>query len=197
MKKFSLALIAVAVLGASCNALAADAAVKGASGQIKFTGTINNDACSIDSSDAGNDIAVNMGEVSIKDMGTAENPASGRVTSGNFNLKVNCNKGTKVAMIFDATGAGSGLVTGKNVLALNRGTDSATGVGIALLDNKGQSIDLSSKATARIESDMHGVGTEGGDTTLNFSAAYVTLGDAGTATAGRGDAQLPFILEYQ
>ncbi|WLH33115.1 fimbrial protein [Pseudomonas sp. FP2196] len=197
MKNFSIALLAAAVLGASCSVLAADPATKGGSGQISFTGVINNDACSIDGSDANHVIAVNMGDVSIKDMGTAENPASGRVSGSNFNLNVNCNKGTKVAMIFDAAAGGSGLVAGKNALALTRGNGSASGIGIALLDSNGQSIDLSSKATARIEADMHGVGAEGGDTTLSFSAAYVTLDDPSTATAGRGDATLPFILEYE
>lgn len=197
MKTFSLALLATALIGASCNAFAADPAVKGGSGQISFTGVINNDACSIDGSDANHVIAVDMGNVSIKDMGTAENPASGRISGSQFNLHVNCNKGTKVTMVFDAAAGGSGLVTGKNALALTPGNGSASGVGIALLDSSGQPIDLSSKATARIEAGMHGVGTEGGDTTLNFSAAYVTLGDPSAAKAGRGDATLPFILEYE
>jgi major type 1 subunit fimbrin (pilin) len=44
---------------------------------------------------------------------------------------------------------------------------------------------------------MHGTGTAGGDTTLNFSAAYVTTAEAGKSTAGRADATLPFILEYE
>lgn len=44
---------------------------------------------------------------------------------------------------------------------------------------------------------MHGVGAAGGDATLSFSAAYVTTGAEGTATAGRGDATLPFILQYE
>lgn len=197
MKNFSIALLAAAVLGASCSVLAADPATKGGSGQISFTGVINNDACSIDGSDSNRVIAVDMGDVSIKDMGTADNPASGRVAGKHFNLNVNCNKGTKVAMIFDPTSGGSGLVAGKNVLALTSGNGTATNVGIALLDSNGQPIDLSNKASARIEADMHGVGAEGGDSTLSFSAAYVTTGAEGSATAGRGDATLPFILEYE
>ena len=198
MKKFSLALITLSVIAASGSALAADPPpVQGGSGKITFTGVINNDACSVDGANADRVISVDMGTVSIKDMGTAESPSSGRVTGKDFNLNVNCNLGTKVAMIFDANSGGSGLVTGKKVLALTKGTGTAANVGIALLDPNGNLIDLSSAATAKIQSDVHGTGAEGGDATLSFSAAYVTTGAAGTATAGRGDATLPFILQYE
>jgi major type 1 subunit fimbrin (pilin) len=201
MKKFSLAVIASAILCASGGAFAEEPVVPkptlGGSGKITFTGVINNDACSVDGANSDRTISVDMGNVSIKDMGTAENPTAGRVTAKDFNLNVNCNQGTKVAMIFDANNGGSGLVTGKNVLALNPGSATAQNVGIALLDSKGTLIDLSSPATARIESTMHGQGTEGGDATLSFAAAYVTTGAAGASTAGRGDATLPFILQYE
>ncbi|NMY95917.1 MULTISPECIES: fimbrial protein [Pseudomonas] len=201
MKKFSLALIAVSVIAASSSAFAEDPVAPtptlGGSGKITFTGVINNDACSVDGANSDRVISVDMGSVSIKDMGTAENPASGRVTAKDFNLNVNCNLGTKVAMIFDANSGGSGLVTGKKVLALTPGNGSASNVGIALLDSKGALIDLSSPASARIESSMHGQGAEGGDATLSFAAAYVTTGAAGASTAGRGDATLPFILQYE
>ncbi|MFJ2386850.1 fimbrial protein [Pseudomonas koreensis] len=199
MKKFSLTLLACAVLGASCNALAEDPvkSTQGGSGQINFTGVINNDACSVDGSDANRVIAVNMGDVSIKDMGTAANPAGGRVAGNHFNLNVNCNKGTKVAMVFDPSSGGSGLVAGEDVLALTSGNGTATNVGIALLNSNGEQIKLRDKASARIVAGMHGTGSAGGDSTLSFSAAYVTTGAEGSATAGRGDATLPFILEYE
>ena len=201
MKKFSLAVITSAILCASGSAFAEEPVVPkptlGGSGKITFTGVINNDACSVDGANSDRTISVDMGNVSIKDMGTAENPTAGRVTAKDFNLNVNCNQGTKVAMIFDANNGGSGLVTGKNVLALNPGSATAQNVGIALLDSKGTLIDLSSPATARIESTMHGQGTEGGDATLSFAAAYVTTGAAGASTAGRGDATLPFTLQYE
>lgn len=198
MKKLSLAALTVSLITASVSVLGAEPAnpVNGGGGKISFTGVINNDACSVDGANADRVIAVPMGVVSIKDMGTAENPTSGRVTGKDFNLNINCNAGTKVAMIFDANG-GSGLVTGKKILALTKGSGSASNVGIALLDANGGLIDLSSPATAKIVSDMHGNGPEGGDTTLSFSAAYVTTGAAGSATGGKGDATLPFILQYE
>ncbi|MNP29979.1 Type-1 fimbrial protein, A chain precursor [compost metagenome] len=196
MKKFSLAALTLSLIAASAGAFAADP-TKGGSGKIAFTGVINNDACSVDGANADRVIAVDMGSVSIKDMGTAESPASGRVTGKDFNLNVNCNLGTKVSMVFDANSGGSGLVTGKKVLALTKGTGTAANVGIALLDPAGNLIDLSSATTAKIQSDVHGTGAEGGDATLSFSAAYVTTGAPGTATAGRGDATLPFILQYE
>lgn len=102
MKKFAFAVLTLSVLAASTGALAeeeAAKAVKGGSGQISFTGVINNDACSVDGA-SGNDkmIAVDMGSVSIKDMGTDSAPGAGRVAANDFNLKVNCNAGTKVSM---------------------------------------------------------------------------------------------------
>ncbi|MDD2049994.1 fimbrial protein [Pseudomonas putida] len=199
MKNISLAALALSVIAASGSVFAEDPVgpVKGGSGKISFTGLINNDACSIDGANNDRVIAIDMGNVSVKDMGTAESPASGRVTGKGIDLNVNCNLGTKVSMIFDANSGGSGLVTGKKVLALTKGTGTAKNVGIALLDSDGKLIDLSSKASAKIQSDMHGDGAAGGDAILSFSAAYVTTGEAGTATAGRGDATLPFILQYE
>lgn len=196
MKKTALALALMASIGHAFAAGEPPTAVQGGSGKISFTGTINNDACTIDGADKNRVIAMDMGNIAIKDMGTAENPTSGRISGQNFNLNINCNAGTKVAMVFDPNSGGSGLVAGKKVLALESGNASAIGVGIALIDARGALIDLSSKSTARLESDMKKVGT-GGETTLSFSAAYVTTGAEGTATAGRGDATLPFILEYQ
>ncbi|KII33852.1 hypothetical protein PS925_00986 [Pseudomonas fluorescens] len=201
MKKFAFAVLTLSVLAASTGALAeeeAAKAVKGGSGQISFTGVINNDACSVDGA-SGNDkmIAVDMGSVSIKDMGTDSAPGAGRVAANDFNLKVNCNAGTKVSMLFKPTvNGGSGLVDGKKVLKL-QGTDAAKGVGIALLDSNGQLIDLSSEATAKVQTSLTGDGTTGGDGTLSFAAAYVTTGDKTTATAGTGNATLPFVLEYE
>lgn len=199
MKNISLAALALSIIAASGSAFAEDPVgpVKGGSGKISFTGLINNDACSIDGANNERVIAIDMGNVSVKDMGTAESPASGRVTGKGIDLNVNCNLGTKVSMIFDANSGGSGLVTGKKVLALTQGTGTAKNVGIALIDSEGKLIDLSSKTTAKIQSDMHGDGAAGGDAILSFSAAYVTTGAAGTATAGRGDATLPFILQYE
>lgn len=199
MKKYSLAAFALSALVTSMGAFAAEAApVQGGSGKISFSGVINNDACSVDGANADRVISVDMGNVSIKDMGSAEAPSAGRVTGKEFNLNVNCNQGTKVSMVFDPTIlGGSGIVTGKGVLALTPGSGAAKNVGIALFDSTGAKIDLSSKTTAIIQSGMHGGGAAGGDAALSFSAAYVTTGAAGSATAGRGDATLPFILQYE
>ncbi|MGB5957802.1 fimbrial protein [Pseudomonas sp.] len=196
MKKLSLALLTLSILSASGSVLAEEPTTptKGGSGKITFTGNINNDACTVDGANADRSIAVDMGNVSIKDMGTVESPASGRVTTSAFNLNVNCNAGTKVSMIFNAKD-GTGLVAGKGVLALKASSASATGVAIALLDSNGSLIDL--EKNPKIESTMYGTETAGGDTELNFSAAYVTTGAKDTATAGDGSASLPFILQYE
>ncbi|AOE82920.1 fimbrial protein [Pseudomonas sp. TCU-HL1] len=188
MKKLSLAFIAMSVIAASGSAFAAPAG----QGQINFTGFINNDACSVEGSQGKNKaVTVDMGTVSIKDIGTAEAPNGGRLAAADFNLKINCNAGTKVAMLFDAT-SGSGVVAGKKVLALNPGTNTAKNVGIAILDSDGKPVDLSTPATAKIEADL-----KGSDATLNFAAAYVTTADPSSATAGDGNATLPFTLEYE
>ncbi|WP_342246640.1 fimbrial protein [Pseudomonas sp. OTU5201] len=191
MKKISLAFLTMSMLAAAGSAAAADP-VKAGSGQINFTGVINNDACSIDNA-VGKEkaISVDLGSVSIKDMGTDTAPIGGRAVASDFNLKVNCNAGTKVSMLFDAK-SGSGIVVGKKVLALNPGLDSAKNVGIAILDSSGAVVDLSAPATAKIASDLNN-----NDGTLTFAAAYVTTGDPKTATAGNGNATLPFTLEYE
>ena len=196
MKTFSRALLALSIFAAAGNVLAADPVpTKAGSGTINFTGTINNDACSVEGAGANKTISVNMGEVSIKDMGTSTAPkGSGTLSAENFEMKVNCNAGTKVAMLFQPTsGKGSGLVTGTGVLKVIDGLGAAKNIGIALLDSNGALIDLSSPATAKIESNL-----QDSNASLKFSAAYVTTGtDPKLAVAGRGDATLPFTLQYE
>ncbi|MBJ2216676.1 MULTISPECIES: fimbrial protein [Pseudomonas] len=198
MKTFTRALLALSIFAAAGNALAEGGTVtpvKAGSGTINFTGTINNDACSVEGAGTNKTISVNMGEVSIKDMGTATAPkGSGTLSAENFEMKVNCNAGTKVAMLFEPTsGKGSGLVTGTGVLKVIDGLGAAKNIGIALLDSNGALIDLSSPATAKIESNL-----QDSNASLKFSAAYVTTGaDPKLAVAGRGDATLPFTLQYE
>ena len=191
MKKLSLAFLAMSVIAANGSAFAAP--TDAGTGQINFTGFINNDACTVDGS-VGKEkaIIVDMGNLAIKDIGTDTAPTAGRIGASNFNLNVNCNQGTKVAMRFEAAKGGSGVVAGKKVLALNPGLESAKGVGIAIMDSNGQVIDLNTPATAKIESALNG-----GDATLTFAAAYVTTADPKTATPGDGNATLPFTLEYE
>jgi len=197
MKKLSLTLLTLSMLAAAGNTFAADTPVtptKAGSGTINFTGIINNDACSVEGSDLKKTISVAMGDVSIKDMGTAEAPkGSGKLSAENFDMKINCNAGTKVSMIFEPTkGAGSGIVAGTKVLKLIDGLGAAKNIGIALLDSNGALIDLSSPTTAKIENNL-----QDNSTMLKFSAAYVTTADLKTVTAGRGDATLPFTLQYE
>ncbi|MDZ3829616.1 fimbrial protein [Pseudomonas monsensis] len=199
MKKLTRALLALSIIAATGNALAEDppappAPTKAGSGTINFTGTINNDACSVEGAGSNKTISVNMGEVSIKDMGTATAPkGNGTLSAENFDMKINCNAGTKVAMIFEPTkGAGSGIVAGTKVLKLIDGLGAAKNIGIALLDSNGALIDLSSPSTAKIENTL-----QDSNTSLKFSAAYVTTADVATAVAGRGDATLPFTLQYE
>lgn len=194
MKKLSRTLLALSIFAAA-NVLAADTVVptKAGSGTINFTGNINNDACSIEGAGKEKTISVNMGEVSIKDMGTATAPkGNGTLSVENFDMKINCNAGTKVAMIFEPTKGGSGIEAGTKVLKLIEGLGAAKGIGIALLDANGEVIDLTSPTTARIENTL-----QDSNTTLKFSAAYVTTVDPKLAVAGRGDATLPFTLQYE
>ncbi|MFC5699473.1 fimbrial protein [Pseudomonas sp. GCM10022186] len=194
MKKFSLAVLAMSVIAASGSVFAEDPpapqATRAGGGQISFTGVINNDACSVEGSTGKEKaIAVDMGNISIKDMGTDTAPTAGRLSANDISLKLNCNAGTKVSMTFDAKNGGSGVVNGKKVLKLE-GSGAAKNVGIAILDRDGNIIDLNTEA--KIESTLNG-----GDATLTFAAAYVTTADPKTATPGDGNATLPFILHYE
>lgn len=202
MKKLSLALLTLSILTITSNTFAAEGdeggspggPSKAGSGTISFTGIVNNDACSIEGADLNKNISVTMGEVSIKDMGTADSPiANGKVSSENFSMNVNCNAGTKVSMIFEpTTGAGSGILEGTKVLRLTDGLGAAKNIGIALIDANGEVIDLTSRTTAKIENNL-----QDNNTSLKFSAAYVTSGDLKDVVAGRADATLPFTLEYE
>ncbi|AZE95457.1 Major type 1 subunit fimbrin [Pseudomonas orientalis] len=195
MKKLSLTLLTLSMLAAS-QSYAADPVtpVKAGSGTINFSGIINNDACSVEDAGLNKTISVPMGEVSIKDMGTSLVPkGSGKMSAENFNMKITCNAGTKVAMIFQpSTGAGTGLWPGTKVLKLTEGMGAAKNIGIALLDANGEQIDLSVPTAAKIESNL-----QDGAASLKFSAAYVTVGDVKTAVAGTADAILPFTLQYE
>src|SRR5471032_838212 len=169
MKTLTRALLALSIIAASSNAFAVDPPVKptkAGTGTINFTGTINNDACSVEGAGSNKTISVAMGEVSIKDMGTAATPkGNGTLSAENFDMKINCNAGTKVAMIFEPTrGAGSGIVAGTKVLKLIDGLGAAKNIGIALLDSNGALIDLSSPSTAKIENTL-----QDSNTTLKFS----------------------------
>lgn len=195
MKKLSLAFLTLSILAATGSAYAADPApVKAGSGTINFTGVINNDACSVEGAGQNKNISVAMGEVSIKDIGTASAPiGSGKLSAENFNMKINCNAGTKVAMLFEPTrGAGTGVVAGTKVLNLISGLGAAKNIGIALLDANGELIDLSSPTAAKIENNL-----QDSNATLKFSAAYVTTAPLDKVVAGRGDATLPFTLQYE
>ncbi len=196
MKLLPRTLLALSMFATAGTAFAVDTPVRvtGGTGIIYFTGNINNDACSVDNADLNKSIAINMGEVSIKDMGTATAPkGNGKLSVENFAMKINCNAGTKVAMIFEPTkGAGSGVVPGTKVLRLIDGLGAAKNIGIALLDANGALIDLSAPTTSLIENSL-----QDSNATLKFSAAYVTTADASTAVAGRGDATLPFTLQYE
>lgn len=196
MNKLSLALLTLAMSVSASTVFAAEPPVgptKAGTGTINFSGIINNDACSVEGSDLNKTISVPMGEVSIKDMGTAAAPiGSGKLSAENFDMKISCNAGTKVSMILEPKkGTGSG-VDSNGVLNLIPGLGAAKNIGIALLDVNGALINLSSPTTAKIENTL-----QDGSTSLKFSAAYVTTGAAGTAVAGRGDATLPFTLQYE
>ncbi|QHF45615.1 fimbrial protein [Pseudomonas sp. S35] len=193
MKTFSRALLALSIVVAAGHAVAAPTLAGG--GTLNFTGTINVDACSASAGGVNKNISVDMGNVSVKDMGTVAAPKSnGTLSAQNFDMKINCNTGAKVSMTFEPTkGAGSGIATGGKVLKLVEGMGAAKNVGIALLDGNGALIDLSSPTTAIIESPL-----QGGNTSLKFSAVYVTTAtDVSTVVAGRGDATLPFVLQYE
>lgn len=196
MNKLSLALLTLAMSVSASTVFAAEPPVgptKAGTGTINFSGIINNDACSVDGADLNKTISVAMGNISIKDMGTAAAPiGSGKLSAENFDMKISCNAGTKVSMILEPNkGTGSG-VDSNGVLNLIPGLGAAKNIGIALLDANGALINLSSPTTAKIENTL-----QDGSTSLKFSAAYVTTGAAGTAVAGRGDATLPFTLQYE
>jgi type 1 fimbria pilin len=194
MKKLSLnlAVLAAMALGVASTANAAN------NGKLIFNGTLTNISCDVapgsgtaPGANVG-EIAVDLGNVSFSDIGTAsENRLE---TATPIQLLVNCSAGADqynlVKMRFSAR-SGSGL--DNNDAKLLRTTGAADGVGIGLLNASNQLMDLG--GTETIDTPLIKDGADGATAELNFGAVYVLNGTS--TNPGNADGFMPFVLDYE
>lgn len=198
-KKTSL-LLSLALL--SYGAIAAPIEVKN---KIEFTGRINADSCSLGSvSGDATSVKVNMGEVSVDNIGTVAAP---KFTGASGSSQVNFNVTCKTAATITVKLAGSAPdVTGTDnkVLRVNGGTNSAgfaQGVGIAVFNTAESGSTAYNLTNGELYKETAGkdtpAGSAGQSRRISFAAAYVKTGADADIKPGIANASLPFIVSYE
>lgn len=173
MKKIALSMLLMTAGSLFATAYAAD-------GTIRFTGSITDQTCKVDT--GSQSLNVDLGKVAQ----TALNGAAGMQASPTrFTLALSdCPETVTGATIkFDGT---SDAVNQK-LLALDSGTGVATGVGIQIADKNGTEIPL------HTTSPDYALAT--GSNTLDFVARYVSTGTAVTTGTANGTSQ--FTINYK
>ncbi|HGY3715834.1 TPA: fimbrial protein [Citrobacter gillenii] len=151
-----------------------------ADGTIKFTGTITDQTCKVDT--GSQNLPVSLGNVAQ----TALNGAKGmRAAPTKFTISVSeCPEAVVGANVkFDGTADNND----QTLLALDGGTGIATGVGIQIADKNGTAIPLHSASPdyALVE----------GANTLDFVARYVSTGPAVTTGIANGTSEFSIIYK--
>ncbi|MGY2138905.1 fimbrial protein [Pseudomonas reactans] len=166
-------------------------------GDINFTGNLTAATCDISGGGGGgtgNNIEVAMGTVSIRDIGTGVSGDFGAETG--INLDIDCTGAggfTNVVMNF-APRSGSGLDTDDSrllKLAAAAGSTGASGVGIALINDSNQILDLGAAETVKGALDTSGTPATA---KINLRAAYIKTT---TPAAGIANATMPFTFSYE
>ncbi|MGX5011155.1 fimbrial protein [Enterobacter asburiae] len=176
MKKHSL----LAALVLSAVSFGVINAAQAADGTINFTGTIQDAACTIDSSLK----SVPMGIVIKSALATAGTVAA--PTKFSIVLK-DCPSTVKGAQVtFDGTADANN----KNLLALTGGAGAATGLGLALYEADGSTAIPVSVASKNVTLDT----TASNVNTLTYIAKYMATG--ATVVAGKANATTDFTIIY-
>lgn len=161
-------------------------------GDINFTGELTAVTCTVSGGSGGgtgNDINVAMGKVSIRDLGTGVSGDFGAETSANVDIDCTGAGGLTTAIMNFSPRSGSGLdLDDSRLLQLTSG--GATGVGIALINDANNIIDLGSAET--IEAPL----TTGATATATFNMRAAYIKTATTPTAGVANATMPFTISH-
>lgn len=171
---------AAVLVAMSGSAMAGTASVQG--GNVHFTGTVIDAACSVDMGNAGSNVEVDMGQVRAAKFTAVDMVANQKVP---FTISLaDCD--TTVSANAQVTFNGNGVAGKTSVLANGAGPGSATGVGIQIYDNTGATLDLgvASAKTALID----------GNNTLHFSADYIST--SATVVSGSVDTTATFTMTY-
>lgn len=166
------------------------------SGQIDFTGRVISDSCRLSSPNGdANSIKVDMGTVSVEDIGTLANPKFTGAGSRQVNFNIICKTASKVTM--KLAGAAPEVMSGNNILRVNNGTSSpgfARGVGIAVFDSAAVANPSAYNLTSGVLLQEDQPGQPDDIRRVSFAAAYV--GSGGAMSPGIANASLPFTLTY-
>lgn len=188
-KKILLAFVAATLASASASALAD---VDGGTGKITFTGDVISAPCAIQADDV--DKQVNLGEVPASYLNTQghSDPVDSSIHLVNCDLPNSDNGNGDIVTKVDVTFTSSAITTEGEDLLSNTLADSATGVGVRLLDAEGKNITLgSAKELTLVEAST--------DQTLEFKAQMelVDASGANPATPGAVSSNATYVLSYK
>lgn len=168
-----------AIVAFAAVVLPVSVAFAGGAGQVNFTGSITDDACTITNT-VSSPLAVTLGKYSSKEFKAAGD------STAKMGFKIALTScpatATKASVNFDGTSD----ATNASLLKLTQDTGVATGVGIQLYDDAGAELALhdASKSYTLVT----------GDNNLAFNAAYKST--AATVTAGPANAVANFSVIY-
>lgn len=174
MNKYFIMMASAMLATASLTAHSAD-------GTIHFTGSISDEACTIDA--ASQDMTVDLGTIS---QSTLDGAAGQKASPTSFQISLsNCPATfTSAALKFDGTTDS----TDSSLLALDSEAGVATGVAVELSDASGSPIAMQGAS-------MDYPITTGTTNNLEFSARYVST--APTVVAGTANATTEFTVSYK
>lgn len=177
MKHLTMALLVLAVL---IPCVGAGAYAEDQTPNLIITGTVTTDSCTVDT-DSQN-LQVQLGDVVT---GMFVHPGDYSL-SQNFVIKLtDCDEGVKGAMI---TFTGTSDSDNPDLLQITKETNSATGIGVEIIDNETKTSIPLGKATAT-------KALTAGDNKLSYLLRYQSTLD--TVTAGSANAVMYFDLTYQ
>ncbi|WP_269935009.1 fimbrial protein [Serratia liquefaciens] len=191
MKKTLLA----ASLFASAFFAATAMAVTVPGGTLNFVGTVVDAACAVAAGQDGTNSTVQMGQVTLRSMGTTTTTSGTTSTTYTAGTRANGTQPFKIVLsACDTTVQKNAAITFKGipaigntkVLSVSTGAGTAQGIGLQIYGSDGAAIDLGS-ATAPIT-------LNDGENSLNFSADYITTNT--TPKAGQANATATFTVTY-
>lgn len=177
------------------SALVIGSAAHANTGTISFTGTLTSATCTVDpgagSGGTTNNIEVDLGTVSFRDLSEGTGTDFGAATR--INLDINCSSASGLSTVKMNFNPSSG--TGVDTLdpRLLKTTGGSTGVGIGIINEANQVLALNAAETI----DAPLTESAGSATAqMTMRAAYILNGDT-TLTAGAANGSMPFTLSYE
>lgn len=164
-------------------------------GTISFTGNLTAATCAVDpgagTGGTTNDILVDLGTVSFRDLSEEDGTDFGAATRINLNISCTSAGGLSAVKMQFQPGGGSGIDTLDGRLLKTTGT--SRGVGIGIINEANQVLALNANET--ISAPLTVTGTDA-VAAMTMRAAYILNGDA-TRISGTANGSMPFTLSYE